>query len=167
MTYPVLYLFPRTEMASMNPGKAMAHTAHGANAFVHTMKQVVVNNDAVSERADNELLATFSAWENATPQGFGTTIVLQGNWQDILTAINILSSRNGINVGLSTDPTYPCVVSNEIGDLIPISVDTMARHPGAPGQTVMYRKEDTCAWVFGMKDNPYIRAALGKFPLHP
>lgn len=167
MTYPVLYLFPRTEMSSMNPGKAMAHTAHGANAFVHAMKQTLPNDDAVTEHVDHDLQTAFTAWETATPQGFGTTIVLQAAWKEVLIVVNMLASENGVHAGVSTDPTYPYVVSNEIAELIPVSVDTMPRHPGAPGQTVMYRNEDTCAWVFGMKDNPYIRAVLDKFSLHP
>lgn len=167
MTYPVLYLFPRTDIASMNPGKAMAHTAHGANAFVHTIKQMATNGDAVTKHFGGDLRAVFTAWETATPQGFGTTIVLQAPWSDVLITISSLNSWNTIHTGISTDPTYPYVVSNEIADYIPLDVDTMPRHPGAPGHTVMYRKEDTCAWVFGMKDNPYIKSALGKYPLHP
>ena len=162
MTYPVLYLFPRTDLDSMNPGKAMAHTAHGANAFVHAMRQ----EPDLADR-DPELMATFTAWENATPQGFGTTIVLQATWNDMKTVNQILSTVPGVSAGLSTDPTYPYVVSNEVADLIPESVDTMPRHPGAPGQTVMYRSEVTCVWVFGMKDNPRVESALRRFNLHP
>lgn len=174
MTYPVLYLFPRTDMASMNPGKAMAHAAHAANAFVHGMHKrradlERLTTDPSLPRAEYnfDLLTAFQTWEVSTPQGFGTTIVLQGGWDSIVTSLAILSGRNNIDVGICTDPTYPYVVSDEAARLIPLEFDTMPRHPGAPGQMVLYRSEATCAWAFGMKDNPYLSAVLSKYPLHP
>jgi len=174
MTYPVLYLFPRTDLASMTPGKAMAHAAHAANAFVHTMLQhrkdlerLASDPNLTLATYNFDLMNAFRTWETATPQGFGTTIVLQATWLDVITTINNLNMFGDIHVGVSTDPTYPYVVPNEVAALIPADVDTMPRHPGAPGQMVMYRCEDTCAWTFGMKDNPYLRMALDKFSLHP
>jgi hypothetical protein len=174
MTYPVLYLFPRTDLASMNPGKAMAHAAHGANAFVHGMhksradlERLTTDPSFPQATYNFDLLNSFQLWENSTPQGFGTTIVLQGAWQSVLTSLSVLSSFQNINTGISTDPTYPYVVTDETASLIPVELDTMPRHPGAPGQMVLYRKEDTCAWAFGMKDNPYLSAVLGKYSLHP
>ena len=38
---PVLYILMRTDMNSMNPGKAMAQASHASNAFItHSLKPV-------------------------------------------------------------------------------------------------------------------------------
>lgn len=175
MTYPVLYLFPNTGLSSMSPGKAMAHTAHAANAFVHTMKRMSLI-DQNSNNADipgggynptTPIQEIFNKWETSTPQGFGTTIVLQTHWSKVLDVIDVIGKSPYVNVGISTDPTYPYMVDDELADLIPETTDTAPRHPGAPGKTVLYRSEDTCAWVFGMKDNIHIQTVLGQFSLHP
>lgn len=156
MTYPVLYLFPNSGLSSMSSGKAMAHTAHAANAFVHTMKRM--------SSIDREI---FNKWEASTPQGFGTTIVLQAPWSKVLDVVDVIGKSPYANTGISTDPTYPYMVDDELADFIPETIDTAPRHPGAQGKTVLYRSEDTCAWVFGMKDNIHIQTVIGQFSLHP
>lgn len=160
MTYPVLYLFPRTEMESMNSGKAMAHTAHAANAFVYAMRKMPVGHDPV-------LISAFNEWESSSDHGFGTTIVLEAPWQRVLDVVSFLDDKIGVASGLSTDPTYPYVVSNEVADLIPFDLDTMPRVVNTSGKSTLFRKEDTCAWAFGMKDNIFLSMTTKDFNLHP
>ena len=56
----VLYILMRTDMDSMNPGKAMAQASHASNAFVYRWGK---------EKAVKE-------WQGETQQGFGTVLVL-------------------------------------------------------------------------------------------
>ena len=56
----VLYILMRTDMDSMNPGKAMAQASHASNAFVF--------------RFGKENLV--KQWQGETQQGFGTVLVL-------------------------------------------------------------------------------------------
>lgn len=63
-----LYILMRTDMDSMNPGKACAQAAHAANAFVDFMHFSGLTT-ATTEKLCNE-------WREQTGLGFGTTIVL-------------------------------------------------------------------------------------------
>ena len=65
---PVLYILMRTDMDSMNPGKAMAQASHASNTFVHSV-----------EPGYNVDEALFDAWQKETQQGFGTVLVLGVN----------------------------------------------------------------------------------------
>jgi hypothetical protein len=85
----VLYILMRTDMASMNPGKACAQAAHAANQFVE----------------EHHRNATVKAWQKQTGTGFGTTIVLSAN-QEILTQV-VTYPEGDFVVGLVVDPTYP------------------------------------------------------------
>jgi len=78
--YPVLYVIVRTDMASMNTGKAMAHSAHAANAFAFRM------NSLSKSKLDSheKYYDLFKKWEQSTNQGFGTQINLKANWTDAL-----------------------------------------------------------------------------------
>ena len=61
---PVLYILMRTDMDSMNPGKAMAQASHAGSTFVH--------NAEPGYNVDEEL---FNAWQKETPQGFGPCLL--------------------------------------------------------------------------------------------
>ena len=78
---PVLYILMRTDMDSMNPGKAMAQASHASNAFV--------SNAEPGYNIDEEL---FNAWQGSTTQGFGTVLVLGVNEAQMRTAVQIAES---------------------------------------------------------------------------
>tara|TARA_B100000900_G_C20319887_1_gene609683 strand:+ start:227 stop:634 length:408 start_codon:yes stop_codon:yes gene_type:complete len=95
---PVLYILMRTDLDSMNPGKAMAQASHASNAFVHSADP--------GYNVDEEL---FNTWENSTHQGFGTVLVLGVNEVQMRTAVEVAESC-GIDKfpsGIVHDPTYP------------------------------------------------------------
>lgn len=95
---PVLYILMRTDMDSMNPGKAMAQASHASNAFV--------SNAEPGYNIDEEL---FNAWQGSTPQGFGTVLVLGVNEAQMRTAVEVAESF-GVDkfpCDIIHDPTYP------------------------------------------------------------
>lgn len=134
---PVLYILMRTDLASMNPGKAMAQASHASNAFVQHAEQTVGNSVP-------EQYANFDQWRNETPQGFGTVIVLGVNELEMRTAVEVAQACDLI-AGVVHDPTYPL----------------------RDGETVHLIPLDTCAYVFGDKENPILGKILGNFSLHP
>jgi peptidyl-tRNA hydrolase len=100
----VLYILMRTDLASMNPGKAVAQGAHAANQFV----------------ADYWASAIHNYWRNeADGQGFGTTIVLGVNEAQLLAAIEAAKAL-GVAANITHDPTYP-IRDGEVTHLIPLN----------------------------------------------
>lgn len=156
---PVLYVFVRTDLPSMTPGKAQAHSGHAANAFVneHYIKQLNRGNkisDAVLE------------WMESTPYGFGTQINLKAPWDEVVGIVEH-GTHDGVCFAAQTivDPTYPYVVDEEIMPLIDKDRHTVAPINLGNGKFACHRREATAAYVFGYKDElePYV----GKYPLHP
>lgn len=156
---PVLYILMRTDLATMNPGKAMAQASHASNAFVH-----MTRGDLHEDRA-----ALAEAWKAETKQGFGTVLVLgcdKANLDTVIEAARI----NGFAASKVIDPTYPYRVdSAEIANLIPTTVDTVPRtlnaDPKAP--VTLFREEITCAFVFGDKEEIEALNILSHLKLHP
>jgi hypothetical protein len=149
MPNPVLYILMRTDMVSMNPGKAMAQAAHAGNALethFETTIQLAMTSSDPHEREKSEMLnAAYHQWKNQTPQGFGTTIVLGGCMALICLDVRRLQGFGYLSAVVH-DPTYP-LVDGSVTHLIPL---------------------DTCAYVFAPdKDDPTIRMALGSYDLHP
>lgn len=126
-----LYIIMRSDMASMNSGKGMAQASHASNAFV---------KHANNARYD------ISAWEESTPQGFGTVYVLDGgSIESIRKAVDPLIEL-GLIAGYVNDPTYP-VVDGKVFHAINI---------------------DTCAYVYCDEySQSFVKMALSDFGLHP
>ena len=133
---PVLYILMRTDMDSMNPGKAMAQASHASNAFV--------SNAEPGYNVDEEL---FNAWQESTPQGFGTVLVLGVNEAQMRTAVQIAESF-GVD-------KFPCDIIHD------------PTYPLQDGDTTHFIPVDTCGYIFGDKEDPLLEAIIGKFELHP
>ena len=88
-----LYILMRTDMDSMNPGKACAQAAHAANHFVRWC-----------ESEHEEIL---SKWWQQTGRGFGTTIVLGVQDGDMLDECVSKARSTGYLSGSVRDPSYP------------------------------------------------------------
>jgi len=146
---PVLFVIMRTDLASMNSGKAMSQACHAGNAlethFDATMQIAAVSSNE-SDREDAKTLSNaFYEWKRQTPQGFGTTITLGASMTKIKTDIEWLR-RNGFLAAIVHDPTYP-LRDGDATHLIPL---------------------DTCAYVFAPdKDDEYLRIILDTYELHP
>ena len=72
----VLYIIMRTDLESLNPGKAMAQANH---AFGALKKRIRAN---IARQPD------YIAWQETTSQDYGTCIVLGGNEEEIQEALD-------------------------------------------------------------------------------
>lgn len=98
-----LFIFVRTDMASMTRGRIAAQASHAANQMVNDIRA----------NEDNRQLVWLSQWEQQTTSGFGTVYVMDiGNYErlhDIITNINANIINHGVKTGLTRDPSYPLV----------------------------------------------------------
>ena len=115
---PRLYVLMRTDLASMNPGKAVAQGAHAANQCVHE----------IAVAGSVEQRAMLAEWETQTGNGFGTTITLGVSEAAMRSAILVARSL-GLHADVVHDPTYP-LIDGEVLHLLPL--DTCAFIFGRP-----------------------------------
>ena len=132
---PVLYILMRTDLDSMNPGKAMAQASHASNAFV--------SNAEPGYNIDETL---FDEWQQSTPQGFGTVLVLGVTEVQMRTAVEIAESF-GVD-------KFPCDIIHD------------PTYPLQDGDTTHFIPVDTCGYIFGDKDDEILQSILGNFELH-
>lgn len=94
----VCYVLMRTDLASLNPGKAMAQSHHNYGA----LKRVVRDSGSA------ELKKQYLAWQKTTEQDYGTVIVLGGTERGIDDAL-AYARRIKANVACSWvwDFSYP------------------------------------------------------------
>lgn len=135
---PRLYILMRTDLDSMNAGKAMAQAAHAANAFVVDVARVVTTPDTFFN------VAGFKEWAAQTDQGFGTTITLAASDEEQLNKAVASAKRHGLVADLILDPTYP-VRDGHVTHLVPVI---------------------TCAYVF-VPDTRLCPDYIAGFSLHP
>lgn len=133
---PILYILMRNDIASMNPGKAMAQASHASNAFV--------SNAEPAYNVDEKL---FEQWQQSTPQGFGTVLVLGVTEAQMRTAVKVAESC-GID-------KFPCDIIHD------------PTYPIQDGDTVHHIPLDTCAYVFGDKEDLMLTSILQNFSLYP
>ena len=107
----VLYILMRTDLDSMNPGKAMAQANHAYGALKYAIRSKLHRQSAYVE------------WMDQTPQEFGTTIVLGGTKAEIDFALRLCKTDRNLIHGWVHDPTYP-VQDGDVTHLIPL--DTCA-----------------------------------------
>lgn len=117
-----LYILMRTDLASMNPGKAVAQGAHAANMFGELMATLRFNNKKSNEKVDD-----FAAWQG--DRMFGTTITLSVDAKQLQERI-AAAQAEGFVAAVCHDPTYP-LRDGAYTHLIPL---------------------DTCGYVFGEKE---------------
>lgn len=91
----VLYILMRTDLDSMNPGKAMAQANHAYGA----MKKAV--------RSNTVLQPLYHKWIDQTEQEFGTTLVLGGSEAKIENALSKAGYPYDVIAGWVHDPSYP------------------------------------------------------------
>jgi hypothetical protein len=93
-----LYILMRTDLASLNAGKAVAQGTHATNLFVNQVEELRKGwPDAPNVEA-------VSAW--AGDRGFGTAITLGVNGIELRMLIEDAIAMGSI-AGICTDPTYP------------------------------------------------------------
>ena len=143
----VLYILMRTDLPSMNAGKAMAQASHASNQFIHHHRRS---------------LSTEGWAEKST--GFGTVLVLGATYSELNSIITNTQNDQVVSDRV-VDTTYPYVVSNEIVSLISKSKHTFPPVMLENGNSVCVRREVTCAYIFGEKDD--ISHYVSNLSLHP
>ncbi len=141
VTYkPFLYILMRTDLESMNPGKAVAQGAHAANQFVHHVEFYRTMVPTPDHMIKN--IGLYDYWQSRTDQGFGTTICLDVN-ADMLYRVTEGAKSMNLIAGVTHDPSYP-LRDGDVTHFIPL---------------------DSCGYVFGDQDE--LRILLGQFNLMP
>lgn len=133
---PILYILMRTDLDSMNPGKGMAQACHAANYFIAHAKEVIASPDTFIG------MHAVKTWQEETPQGFGTTIVLAVGDEAALNYYTSSAEDEGLLNGVVHDPSYP-IRDGSVTHELPL---------------------DTCGFVFSPEGPLDI---LSKLSLHP
>lgn len=128
-----LYILMRNDLESMNPGKAMAQASHASLLLAKDIKQT---------HSKGKTRSAYNAWLKEG-NGFGTTLVLEANIEEIITALE-LAKNCGFVQNMVHDSTYPLV----------------------DGETIHYIPLDTCGYIFADSEDKWLNAILGDFPLH-
>lgn len=105
--YPVLYILMRSDLDSLNPGKAVAQGSHAANKCVYE----------INKSGDEKQIEILRNWE-AEADGFGTCIVLSAKIQNISYLVNKAKEFDIVS-GICHDPSYP-LKDGETLHLIPL-----------------------------------------------
>jgi len=143
-SFPVLYILMRNDLASMNAGKGMAQASHASNAFWKHINDTYFDLLEDDDTVGLEIERLANIWQMDTNQGFGTVLVLGVNEVQMRTAVDIAEKLDYV-AGVVHDPTYP-LVDGDFCHFLPL---------------------DTCAYIFGDKNDPLLGAVVGCFPLHP
>ena len=104
---PALCIFIRSDMKSMNPGKAAAQAAHRATLFeryIYTETNVAIRN-------------LYEDWCNSTLQGFGTKLTFSIKESDFALLEELYKNDRTFEnslFGICHDPTYPLQDGNVI-----------------------------------------------------
>lgn len=128
-----LYIVIRNDLNSMNPGKAMAQCSHASAQFV--------------TKHPNEA----AEWSSEA-DGFGSTVVMEGNINDIVEAFQSPFIKKHVN-GKVVDPTYPFRVQKELLNLVAVpnkiklQIDPESE-VDKYGMVSATREETTCYWVY-------------------
>lgn len=99
--YPVMYVLMRSDLESLNPGKAMAQACHASDLLKYSVGKFPDIHPI------NEI---YKEWLGQTSQGFGTVIVLDVGTERSLENIvsDILEGDTARAIaGIVHDPTYP------------------------------------------------------------
>lgn len=94
----ICYVLMRTDLDSLNPGKAMAQSHHNYGAFKFAIRANLVMQPAYVE------------WQRQTAQDYGTVIVLGGNEGEIQKALDrakAFHAAKNIVAGWVWDDSYP------------------------------------------------------------
>ena len=138
----------RTDLGSLGPGRAAAQASHAANAFWHKYSNI---KDA-------------KEWAATTPQGFGTAIVLGVTSQQMYD-ITYIASKQKFPSEIITDTDYAITFSAELLPFMMVGdKGTIEKSLTDPNKYILHRKEDTCAYVFGNKED--LAPILGDLPLY-
>ena len=103
MIEPTLYIIMRSDIACMNPGKAIAQGSHATSDFHQWIDTIKSQRDRYGE-----LLDQYETWRE--DRSFGRVLVLEATFDQLADVV----SKNDF-AGMTLDPTYP--YHNHYGDV--------------------------------------------------
>jgi peptidyl-tRNA hydrolase len=140
---PALYILMRSDLDSLNPGKAMAQACHAGSAFAKLMNDWLINSDVSPDEINTQNL--YQQWLNSTEQGFGTVVVLNGESMTNIEKEIKLANEAGLPGELIFDPSYP-IFDGSIVHVIPLH---------------------TCGYIFGDRNSDYLKDISQRYKRHP
>jgi len=153
-----VYVLLRTDLPSMNAGKAAAQVHHAGVQMVNKFRSKTLVRDYITQ---------------GIQQGadhFNTTLVLGATLDDIIRCGQEAENAGDVVVVFNTvtDPSYPFFVENiEIANLIPQTDTTKVIKVLDNGKVLMVREEVTCAWFVGDRNDVRFRCLFDGLDLHP
>lgn len=108
--YPVQIILMRSDLDSLNPGKAMAQAAHASSVIHEATMNVEMDHDVRGP------------WKEQTNQGFGVCLVLDGVNEPTIQEIveEIRTTHSDVFAEVIHDPTYP-VTDGHVTHHIPVN----------------------------------------------
>jgi hypothetical protein len=131
---PRMYVLMRTDLASMNSGKGMAHSHHAGMVYSNDMWKRL----QTGEKMPKGLME----WQKQTEQGFGTTLTLDVPDETTMLRLVDVALMAGYTANIVLDPTYP-VTDGKVTHLLPVY---------------------TCAYVFSPDGSPWFLSTLPLHP---
>lgn len=159
---PVLYVLMRNDLPSMNTGKGMAQSCHIGSAFAHEM--LVGKFPNAEANAANDTL--YRQWLATSKQGFGTVLTVELNEEKMRRAVDVARSMFLV-AGVLRDDTYPILVPPELGKVMATERTPISHFTVGERFNYVTIELDTCAFVFGDKNDPKLNVVTEIFPLHP
>lgn len=154
----VAYLLMRTDLPSMNPGKAMAQAFHAGNQIVEYYKTISPKGERITDY--------FSDGRMHGADNFNTCITLGVTLQQLEYAYANAQALHATVSSLVVDPSYPFLVDREVAALIPLTTARVEVECDNE-KVLMTRREVTCAWFIGDKDDPTFTGLFADLSLHP
>jgi peptidyl-tRNA hydrolase len=155
-----VYVLLRTDLPSMNTGKAAAQVHHSGVQMV-------------AKHGENPMVQDYIMdGKSHGADCFNTTIVLGSTLDDITQRV-ASATRVGEEVMIFNtveDPSYPFLVENqEIASLIPTEPYGSCKQIKVltDGRVLMVRPEITCAWFLGSRTDPRFTSLFNGLELHP
>lgn len=155
-----VYVLVRTDIPSMNPGKAMAQVHHAGVQMMALHNQHQLVKDYIEQGV------------NAGAMGFNTTITLAATKPQIEETMNRLDLLMGANFNVIgqrvIDPSYPFLVDREVWEWMIHIVPGVAdlTHNANNGMMLVTRSELTCAWFLGDRNIPEFKNLFDGLELH-
>jgi hypothetical protein len=145
-----LYILMRSDLPSLNAGKAMAQAAHAANSLTAEWGA----DDAVKEYSNRK-------------HQFGTCIVLGVDKSTLVSRLKKAQSLDwAIPWGPVWDETYPFNTNTEIAALIPKSRLTAPSILKEENRVVLFRRELTCGYMLIEDGSSIQKNLVSDLPLY-
>lgn len=155
-----VYVLVRTDIPSMNSGKAMAQVHHAGVQMMAQYNHSQLVKDYIEQGT------------KAGSVGFNTTITLAATKpqiEAIMDRCNLLIGENFNVIGREIiDPSYPFLVNREVWEWMLSIVPGVAdiTHDCNNGMMLVTRSELTCAWFLGDRNIPEFRNLFNVLELH-